>query len=126
VRDARPPAIAPISGHRPLQTHRIYLGELSHRGRTCPGRHQAIVAREAWVAAQAFMERRKPEPRDSVLKNPALLARLLFAPDRQRCLAGERGDRRIATTRVREDLRHADHHRLPDHLHRNHGVGVVL
>jgi site-specific DNA recombinase len=61
--------------------NRIYLGELTHRGRAYPGQHQAIVAREAWDAVQAFMERRKQGPRDALQKNPALLAGLLFAPD---------------------------------------------
>ncbi|WP_347252852.1 recombinase family protein [Dokdonella sp.] len=66
--------------------NRIYLGELTHRGRAYPGQHQAIVAREAWDAVQAFMERRKQGPRDALQKNPALLAGLLFAPDGQRMI----------------------------------------
>jgi site-specific DNA recombinase len=69
-----------------LLRNRIYLGEISNRGQIYPGQHQAIVTREAWDAAHAFIERRKQGPREVLAKRPALLAGLLYAPDGQRMI----------------------------------------
>jgi DNA invertase Pin-like site-specific DNA recombinase len=66
--------------------NRIYLGEIRNKGVWYAAQHEAIVPRELWEAAHAFIERRKQAPREHRAKHPALLAGLLFAPDGQRML----------------------------------------
>ncbi|MEZ5455098.1 MAG: recombinase family protein [Lysobacteraceae bacterium] len=69
-----------------LLRNRIYLGEISLKGRWFDGQHEAIVSPTAWNAAHAFVERRKQAPRERKTQHAALLAGLLFAPDGQKML----------------------------------------
>ncbi len=66
--------------------NRLYLGEMTHKGQTFPGQHEAIVSQELWTAVQAVVQERKRGPRTQYKKEPALLTGLLYAPDGQRML----------------------------------------
>ena len=66
--------------------NRLYLGEISNRGQSYPGQHQAIINREVWDAVHAVIDRRKRGPRVQHTLNPALLSGLLYAPDGQRMI----------------------------------------
>jgi site-specific DNA recombinase len=66
--------------------NRLYLGEMTHKGQTFPGQHEAIVSQELWAAVQAVVDERKRGPRTQYKKEPALLTGLLYAPDGQRML----------------------------------------
>lgn len=67
-----------------LLSNRVYLGEVTHKGQSFPGQHEAIVTESLWDAAQAVRSRRQQRPPDYVAEHPALLAGLLYAPDGQR------------------------------------------
>ncbi|MFN3297542.1 recombinase family protein [Caldimonas sp.] len=69
-----------------LLRNRIYLGEISLKGRWFEGQHTAIVPLTLWNAAHAYVERRKQAPRERKAKHASLLAGLLFAPDGQKML----------------------------------------
>ena len=69
-----------------LLRNRVYLGEITHKGQSYPGRHPPIVSEAAWDAAHAFIERRRHGPRERRSERPALLAGLLFTADGQRML----------------------------------------
>ncbi|MFZ2738052.1 MAG: recombinase family protein [Burkholderiaceae bacterium] len=69
-----------------LLRNRLYLGEMTHKGRAFPGQHEPIVTPELWAAVHAFVEGRKQGARIRYNKTPALLSGLLFAPDGQRML----------------------------------------
>jgi site-specific DNA recombinase len=69
-----------------LLRNRLYLGEMTHKGQSYPGQHQAIVTPELWQAAHAIINGRKMGPRQRDTSHPALLAGLLYAPDGQRML----------------------------------------
>ena len=66
--------------------NRLYLGEMTFKGKSFPGQHEPIVDQTLWDAAHAFVARRKQGERDPITKHPALLAGLLFAPDGQRMM----------------------------------------
>ena len=66
--------------------NRLYLGEMTFKGKSFPGQHEPIVDQMLWDAAHAFVARRKQGERDPITKHPALLAGLLFAPDGQRMM----------------------------------------
>lgn len=66
--------------------NRLYLGEISHKGKYFPGQHEAIVTPELWEGVHALIEGRKRGPRVQYKKEPALLNGLLYAPDGQRML----------------------------------------
>jgi len=68
-----------------LRNH-LYLGEMTHKGKTFPGQHEAIVSKELWEAAHALIDRRKMGPRVRHTDSPALLSGLLYAVDGQRML----------------------------------------
>ena len=66
--------------------NRLYLGEITHKGKAFQGQHAPIVTPELWAAVHAFVEGRKQGPRTRYNKEPALLSGLLYAPDGQRML----------------------------------------
>ena len=69
-----------------MMRNRLYLGEITHKGKAFPGQHAPIVTPELWAAVHAFVEGRKQGPRTRYNKEPALLSGLLYAPDGQRML----------------------------------------
>ncbi len=69
-----------------LLRNRLYLGEMTHKGKTFPGQHEAIVSLELWEAAHALIDQRKMGPRIRHTDSPALLSGLLYAVDGQRML----------------------------------------
>ncbi len=66
--------------------NRLYLGEITHKGKAFPGQHEAIISAELWASVHAFVDDRKQGPRTNYKKEPALLTGLLYAPDGQRML----------------------------------------
>jgi site-specific DNA recombinase len=66
--------------------NRIYLGEMTFKGKSFPGQHDPIINQALWDAAHAFVMRRKQGERDPTTKYPALLTGLLFAPDGQKMI----------------------------------------
>ena len=66
--------------------NRLYLGEMTHKGQSFTGQHEAIITPEMWAAVHEYVENRKQGPRAHRGKNPALLAGLLYTPDGQRML----------------------------------------
>ena len=69
-----------------MMRNRLYLGEITHKGKAFPGQHAPIVTPQLWEALHAFVEGRKQGPRTRYKKEPALLTGLLYAPDGQRML----------------------------------------
>ena len=69
-----------------LLRNRLYLGEISHKGKFFPAQHDAIVSSYLWDRVHAFVNRRKQESRKSKVEYPALLGGLLFSPDGQRMI----------------------------------------
>jgi site-specific DNA recombinase len=65
-----------------LLGNRTYLGEATHKGKSYPGEHAAIVPRKLWDCAHAIL---RESPRERANRNrsqaPALLRGLLFGPD---------------------------------------------
>ena len=65
-----------------LLNNRIYIGEISHKGNSYPGQHDAIVDRETWDRVHAIL---KESPRKRAARTraetPALLKGLLYGPD---------------------------------------------
>ncbi len=45
-----------------LLRNRIYLGEITHRGKTYPGQHEAIIGTDLFEAAQAKLAAAAPQP----------------------------------------------------------------
>jgi DNA invertase Pin-like site-specific DNA recombinase len=66
--------------------NRLYLGEISNKGRAFPDQHDPILTPELWTAAHTIIDGRKLGPRIRYKKEPALLTGLLYAPDGQRML----------------------------------------
>ncbi len=66
--------------------NRLYLGEMTHKGKAFPGQHDPIITSELWASVHAIIDRRKQGPRTRYKKEPALLTGLLYAPDGQRML----------------------------------------
>ena len=95
--------------------NRIYLGEMTFKGKSYPGQHQPIVDQALWDAAHAFIARRKQGERDRTTKHPALLTGLLFAPDGQKMIhqATRKKNGRIYRYYV-------------PYLHKRQGVGATL
>jgi len=62
--------------------HRIYIGEISHKGAHYPGRHEAIIAQDVWDKVHGIV-RQCPRKRaaNTRAQTPALLKGLLFGPD---------------------------------------------
>ena len=89
VRRLRDEAVAAKSG-RPLNkgddykllNNRTYAGEVAHRGKVYPGKHEAIVPRELWDRAHSAM-RESPRVRANQNRQqaPALLEGLIFGAD---------------------------------------------
>ncbi|MFT0532406.1 recombinase family protein [Castellaniella hirudinis] len=69
-----------------LIRNRLFLGEITHKGKAYPGQHQAVVPQPLWDAAHAVIDSRKTGPREHYSTHPALLAGILFAADGQRML----------------------------------------
>ena len=68
-----------------LLRNRLYIGEVSHRGKAYPGEHPAIVPRELWEQVQDKLQSNRVERRNGThAKNPSLLAGLLFDEHGQR------------------------------------------
>ena len=67
-----------------LLRNRIYLGEITNKGVSYPGQHDAIISTELWESAHVFIDRRKKGPRVTITKHAALLSGLLYAQDGQR------------------------------------------
>jgi Recombinase len=65
-----------------LLNNRTYLGEVTHKGKACPGEHRAIVPWELWDAAHTIL-RESPRMRANGNRSqtPALLRGLIFGPD---------------------------------------------
>jgi site-specific DNA recombinase len=62
-----------------LLRNRLYIGEVSHRGKAYPGEHPAVVPRELWERVQTTLESNRVERRNGThAKNPSLLAGILF------------------------------------------------
>jgi DNA invertase Pin-like site-specific DNA recombinase len=62
-----------------LFTNRLYLGEITHKGESYPGEHDAIVDREIWDAVQAQLEEnRQQRSRRDNIPSGGLLTGLLF------------------------------------------------
>jgi len=65
-----------------LLNNRVYLGEAVHKGKSYPGEHQAIIARDLWDRVHAIVQE---SPRVRANRNrsqtPALLRGLIFGPD---------------------------------------------
>jgi site-specific DNA recombinase len=70
-----------------LLRNRLYLGEMTHKGHSYPGQHDALVSKALWDAVETIIEARKRGPRTRYIESPALLAGLLYAQDGQRMLA---------------------------------------
>jgi hypothetical protein len=65
-----------------LLQNRMYLGEITHKGQSYPGEHQAIITRAQWKAVHALIETDAPQ-RKRVARGEAepLLSGLLFTAD---------------------------------------------
>jgi len=65
-----------------LLNNRVYLGEAVHKGKSYPGEHQAIIARDLWDRVHAVLQE-SPRVRANRNRNqaPALLRGLIFGPD---------------------------------------------
>lgn len=65
-----------------MLNNRIYIGEIIHKGKSHPGRHEAIIDRETWDRVHAIL---KESPRKRAARTraetPALLKGLLLGPD---------------------------------------------
>jgi len=62
--------------------NRIYLGEIVHKEKSYPGKHDAIVNRELWDKVQAkLISNRVERSTGSAVKDPSLLAGLMFDGD---------------------------------------------
>lgn len=66
--------------------NRLYLGEMTHKGQSFTGQHEAIVTPQLWAVVHEYVENRKQGPRRHRGKTRALLAGLLYTPDGQRML----------------------------------------
>lgn len=66
--------------------NRLYLGEISNRGKWYPGQHEAVISPALWAAVQAIIDQRKKGARTRHTDQPALLAGLLYTQDGQRML----------------------------------------
>ena len=68
----------------PLLKNRTYLGEIPHKGASYPGRHDAIVDRQTFEAAQAVLASNSHRRRDHVSRaDRMLLTGLVFDADGQ-------------------------------------------
>ncbi len=57
----------------------IYVGDVSHKGETFKGQHEAIVDREIWDKAQALLEKQAPSRKSEVnVDRRCLLTGLIF------------------------------------------------
>ncbi len=62
-----------------LLTNRLYLGEITHKGTSYPGEHEAIIDRALWDAVQDQLRRNAKRRKRSVnVKGSNLLTGLLF------------------------------------------------
>jgi site-specific DNA recombinase len=65
-----------------LLGNRTYLGEATHKGKSYPGEHEAIVPRELWDRAHTILrESRRERGNRNRSQTPALLRGLLFGQD---------------------------------------------
>jgi site-specific DNA recombinase len=65
--------------------NRIYRGEVVHKDQSYPGEHEAIIDRALWDAVQARLAENAVERSTGIrVKNPSLLAGLLFDGEGQR------------------------------------------
>ena len=68
-----------------LLQNRIYRGEIVHRDQTYPGEYEAIIDPALWDAVQARLAENAVERGTGIrVKNPSLLAELLFDSEGQR------------------------------------------
>ena len=65
-----------------LLSNRIYIGEITHKGESHPGQHEAIISRDLWDKVHAILQE-SPRKRASNTRarTPALLKGLLYGPD---------------------------------------------
>ena len=62
-----------------ILTNRLYLGEITHRGKAYPGEHEAIVPVDVWDKAQVLLKSNRQAKRQGLrAKEPSLLAGILF------------------------------------------------
>ncbi len=81
------PGGAPFrAGHlNKLLNNRIYIGEISHKGKSFPGEHAPIIDRAVWDAVQGQLAANAPpRSRSANDGSPALLTGLLFDEKGQR------------------------------------------
>jgi len=66
----------------------IYIGEIHHRGKVYPGKHQAIIDRDMWDAVQARLtDNTQGQQRSTSAKSPSLLAGRVFDEAGERLVA---------------------------------------
>src|SRR5262245_61879480 len=59
--------------------NRIYRGEITHRGKSYPGEHPAIIDQPLWDEVQAVLAKNRVEQVTGVhAKNPSLLGGIVF------------------------------------------------
>ena len=61
-----------------LLTNRIYIGELTHKGRSWPGEHEAIVERSIFDQVQLLLATNRRSHYDRLRSSGALLAGRIF------------------------------------------------
>jgi site-specific DNA recombinase len=65
--------------------NRIYRGEITHRGKSYPGEHPAIIDQPLWDEVQAVLAKNRVERATGVhAKNPSLLGGLVFDANGER------------------------------------------
>ena len=68
-----------------LLQNRLYIGEITHKGESYPGRHDAIVDRQLWEQIQTkIAENRVKQTSGARSSEPSLLAGLMFDMEGQR------------------------------------------
>jgi DNA invertase Pin-like site-specific DNA recombinase len=78
--------------------NRIYRGEITHKGRSYPGEHPAIIEQPLWDEVQAVLAKNRIERATGVrAKHPSLLAGLVF---------DETGERLTPTYAVKKGTRY--------------------
>jgi DNA invertase Pin-like site-specific DNA recombinase len=62
-----------------ILTNRLYLGEITHRGKVYPGQHDSLIPAEIWDKTQLLLKSNRQAKREGVkAKDPSLLAGILY------------------------------------------------